>query len=184
MRLKYTSDQPQFESSEDQQILSRVLQRRGGSLIPLDRTLLHAPSITDGFNAFMVALRTKNSLPADVREAAFCRVAALTSCWYEWEIHAPIASTSGISDIGLQSIRNTHATDSNGLNYRQASVVKYADEITTDARVSDEVFELVRSFFNEKEMVELTATITGFNMVCRFCTALDVGEKNDLRPKA
>ncbi|KAJ5598895.1 hypothetical protein N7510_011845 [Penicillium lagena] len=184
MRLEYTSKEPKFVDEADQQILTRVLKRRGGSLIPLDRTLLHAPSITDGFNAFMIALRTRNSLPDDVREIAFCRVASLTGCWYEWEIHSPIAAAAGVSQDGLQTLRDSQATGSKGLSDRQLSVVYYADAMTKAAKVPEEVFKAARTFFNNQQMVELTATIAGFNMVARFCVALDVGENNDLKEDA
>ncbi len=37
---------------------------------------------------------------------------------------------------------------------------------------------------NEKEIVELTATLVSYNMVPRFLVALDVGEKNGKGPEA
>ncbi|KAH8811369.1 putative 4-carboxymuconolactone decarboxylase [Xylogone sp. PMI_703] len=178
MRLPYTANPPETTNVEEEQILKRVLDRRGGTLIPLDRTLLHAPKITDGFNSFMIALRTQNTLPPDVREIAFCRVAALTGCEYEWEIHSPIAREAGVSERGLQTIHNKDATDTTGLDSRQAAVLRYADAMTKTAVVPEEVFDTVKRFFTEKEMVELTASIAGFNTVARFCVALDVGEKN------
>lgn len=179
MRLPYTDNPPKMNNADEEQILKQVLDRRGGNLIALDRTLLHAPKVTGGFNAFMGALRTQNSLPADVREIAFCRVAAMTGCWYEWDIHSQIAKGAGVSERGLESIKNRDMIDEAGLDERQAAVLRYADAITRTATVPDHVFNTVRAFFNEKEMVELTASVAGFNTVARFCVALDVGEKND-----
>jgi AhpD family alkylhydroperoxidase len=179
MRLPYTNNPPETANAEEKQILARVLERRGGTLIALDRTLLHAPIITDGFNAFMIALRTRNSLPADVREIAFCRVAALTGCWYEWDIHSPLAKEAGVSELGIQTIRKTASAEILGLDTRQAAVLKYADAVTTTAKVPDETFNAVRKFFDDKEMVELTASVAGFNTVARICVALNVGENND-----
>jgi alkylhydroperoxidase family enzyme len=180
MRLKYTDNPPSFETVEDNAILDRVIARRGGKLIPLDRTLLHAPLITDGWNSFMVAIRTKNSLPADVRELAFCRVIALTKAWYEWEIHTPIARQAGLKGEVLAVIEpgTPIADDGNILDERQRAVVTYADAVSLDAVVPEDVFAAVRRFFSDKDMVELTASIAGFNTVARFVTALDVGEIN------
>jgi alkylhydroperoxidase family enzyme len=62
-------------------------------------------------------------------------------------------------------------------------VVKYADAMTLESSVPPHmfahVFEEVRKIFNDKDIVELTASIAGFNAVARFVRALDVGEKND-----
>jgi hypothetical protein len=56
MRLDYIEDPPNFDSPADQAVVERVKQRRGEKgLIALDRTLLHAPPVTDGW--YVVSLR-------------------------------------------------------------------------------------------------------------------------------
>lgn len=42
MRLPYIPDDPQMEKKEDQDVVERVKERRGGKLIALDKALLHA----------------------------------------------------------------------------------------------------------------------------------------------
>lgn len=50
MRLPYVPDPPNFTSPEDQAVEQRVRARRGEKgLIALDRTLLHAPTVADGW---------------------------------------------------------------------------------------------------------------------------------------
>jgi len=50
MRLQYIPDPPNFINTDDQAVVERVLQRRGEKgLIALDRTLLHAPPVADGW---------------------------------------------------------------------------------------------------------------------------------------
>ncbi|KAI4927282.1 hypothetical protein J4E86_011790, partial [Alternaria arbusti] len=78
MRLPYVPDPPNFTSEEDKAVEQRVRQRRGEKgLIALDRTLLHAPPVADGWNSFLGSIRTKTSLPTSIRETAICRVAVL-----------------------------------------------------------------------------------------------------------
>lgn len=58
-----------FPSAGEDPIADRVRARRGArGLTPLDATLLNAPAIADGWNTLIGTLRTKNSLPDDVRE--------------------------------------------------------------------------------------------------------------------
>jgi alkylhydroperoxidase family enzyme len=180
MRLNYTPNPPTVSNDEERVILDRVLARRGESgLIALDRTLLHAPLITDGWNSFMISIRTRNSLPPDIREVAFCRVAALTGAWYEWTIHSPIGREAGISDEALDIVKSGKAPEKGGvLSDKQLAVIRFVDSMTLSIRVPDAVFDGLRSYFTEKELVELTASIAGFNTVARFVTALDVGEMN------
>lgn len=50
MRLPYVSDPPNFTAEDDKAVEQRVRKRRGEKgLIALDRTLLHAPPVADGW---------------------------------------------------------------------------------------------------------------------------------------
>ena len=62
------------------------------------------------------------------------------------------------------------------LDERHFAAMIYAESITRRIKVSDETFTRVREVFTEREVVELTATISMYNGVSRFLVALDVGE--------
>ena len=48
--------------------------------------------------------------------------------------------------------------------------------MTVGVQVSDEIFAGLRGFFpEEREVVEITATVAAYNCVSRFLVALDVG---------
>lgn len=64
------------------------------------------------------------------------------------------------------------------LNAAHAAVLSYTDAMTLDVQVSDDVFSGLKETFDEKEVVEITATIAAYNCVSRFLVALDVGERN------
>jgi alkylhydroperoxidase family enzyme len=50
--------------------------------------------------------------------------------------------------------------------------------MTLDVRVPDDVFAELKKYYDEREVVEITATVAGYNCVSRFLVALDVGERN------
>lgn len=59
----------------------------------------------------------------------------------------------------------------------------YSDEMTRHVKVDEKTFERLRKVgFNEKEIVEITATVASYNLVSRFLVALDVGEQNAKKP--
>jgi alkylhydroperoxidase family enzyme len=184
MRLNYVSTPFQPANDEESTIHANILARRGpAGLIPLDLTYLHAPLLADGFNSFMKAVRTRNSLEPSIRELAFCRVAAVLGCWYEWDIHKSIALESGLSEEALNFVRKRTLVTSDlgrgSLDAIHLAVLDYADSMTLNIRVAEDVWKAVRQQFSEKHLVELTSSIAAFNSVCRFVTALDVSERND-----
>ncbi|KAH5788110.1 hypothetical protein HBI88_198600 [Parastagonospora nodorum] len=182
MRLPYAPDPPNFTSPEDQAVEQRVRARRGEKgLIALDKTLLHAPPVADGWNSFLGAIRTKTSLSTSVRETAICRVAVLNKAWYEWESHSPILkSGEGITDAHVSAVLESapHKVNDGIQSEALAAVLTYTDAMTLNVTVPDEVFAKLKNHHSEQEVVEITATVAAYNCVSRFLVALDVGERN------
>lgn len=112
-------------------------------------------------------MRTQTGLKDDIREIAICRVAICNGAWYEWGHHAPLAKKGGVSDEGMEILKRKkcermggRSEDEEGLSGKQWAVVSYTDEMTRNVRVSEDVFEELKKWFDEKEIVELTATVS------------------------
>ncbi|KAI2627317.1 AhpD-like protein [Hypomontagnella submonticulosa] len=190
MRIPYVPNPPEPASPEEEAIVARIAARRAPRpLQPLDLALLHAPPVADGWNAFLGAVRTRTTLDARSRELAICRVAVCNGAWYEWAHHAPLAVAAGVSERALEEVvrRETlvrEGEEGAGLGEKEWAVLRYADEMTRQVRVSEEVFAALRAVCGEREVVEVTATVAAYNCVSRFLVALDVGEKNGTGPDA
>jgi alkylhydroperoxidase family enzyme len=57
---------------------------------------------------------------------------------------------------------------------QQRALLSYTDAMTRDIDVADSVFEEVRTYFSERQVVELTMLIGAYNMLTRFLKALKV----------
>lgn len=184
MRIPYTSNPPTHLTDAEQPILSRVLERRGPrGLIPLDLALLHAPRIADGWNSLLGAVRTQSSLPPSIRELAICRVALINRAWFEWDAHLPLlAASEGWNEEKTAVVKDEHPGVRGALTEQEWVVLRYADVMTRSVEVEGWLFDQLKERFDEKEIVEITATVASYNMVSRFLVALNVGEKNDKGP--
>ena len=194
MRLPYApSTPPESAGADTAEIYSRIAARRHPRpLIPLDLSLLHSPPVADGWNSFLGAIRSHTVVDSGLLELAVCRVAVLNHAVYEWNAHAPLALKGGISPAELQEARvlpSLDNTDSDAparerlekscLNAKQKTVLLYTDQMTKSVSVDDEVFAQLKTVgFGDREIVELTTGIAGYNCVSRFLVALDVGENN------
>jgi len=157
------------------EVSERVRTRRGGTLTPLDRMLLHSEPLADGWNTLLGAVRSRFELAADLRELAICRVAALNDAGYEWRAHAPLLVDAGFPEERLPALRA--GGDPAALTAEQRTVVAYTDAMTRDVRVPAELFTEVRELLGDRGTVELTATVAAYNMVSRVLVALEVGEE-------
>ena len=57
---------------------------------------------------------------------------------------------------------------------KMRAVLAYTDSMTREIHVPDAIFSAVRAHFDERETVELTATIAGYNLVSRFLEAVEM----------
>lgn len=129
----------------------------------------------------MGAVRTKTTLSTSLRETAICRVAVLNKAWYEWGHHAPLLEDCvGVEKEHLDAILNSppYSIEGEEIDEKHSAVMAYTDVMTLDVQVPDPVIDRLKKNFNDKEVVEITATIAAYNCVSRFLVALDVGEKN------
>ena len=183
MRLPYIADPPLGLKGEEEEIVLRILARRGNlGLLALDRTLLHSPAIADGWHSFFGSLSAASSLRIDLRKIAICRVALLNRAKYQWDGHAAaLAACPGFAEDGgmMDVVKTPHPIDRGPLSIEQWAVLRYADAMTTNVVIDDVHFDaLQQAGLAPEEIVHLTAIVAAYNCVSRFLVALDVGERN------
>jgi alkylhydroperoxidase family enzyme len=166
--------------AQPHELVQAIADRRGGSLLNLDRALLWSEPLARGWNVYLKAVRTELPTSPKLRELGICTVALLTGATYEYHHHAPDFLAAGGTQAELDALaaavaHNPRAAITEpGLGAAEKLVVQYAAQMTLDVTVSDEVFAALRSHFDTTEIVELTSAIATYNMVARFLVALGV----------
>ena len=179
MRISYTPKEPTDLTPENEAIYERIKERRKPRpLIPLDLAMLHNPNIADGFSSLMGAIRTKSSLGLAPMELAICSVAVLNSAVYEWTAHAPLALKAGVKREALEAVLIGDVKNSSVLTEEEIDVLDFTYQSTKKIKISDEMMEKLKSRYTDQQVMELTITVGGYNMVSRFLVALDVTESN------
>ena len=148
--------------------------RRGGRLSALDRLLLHSPPVAEGWNALLGALRSGTTLPDDLRELIILRIAVLNDAAFEWTAHEPIARRAGLDEAQLTALRSADASGFPGWSPVQRAVLGLTDASTTAVTVPEPVFAALREHLDDRQVVEVVATVGGYAMVSRFLVALAV----------
>ena len=155
------------------QLAEHIARERGGRMLNLYRMLLQSPPLARGWLGMFTAIRQQLNLPHRDRELAILRVAVLNRADYEFAVHIPYAKQEGgLNDAQIDAVKTDPASPM--FTPRDRAVLAYADAMTKNVRVPDEVFAMVRALFPEREVVELTATIAGYNLVSRFLEALQI----------
>ena len=156
---------------EARPLAERIVAERG-SLLHLYRMLLHSPPVAAGWLGYLTAIRQQCSLPGAIRELVIMRVAALNGAAYEADQHVPYALKEGVSQAQLDALPAWEG--SNLFNAQERAVLAYTDAMTRHVQVPEPVFAAVRAGFDDRCLVELTATVAAYNMVSRFLEALQL----------
>ena len=101
------------------------------------------------------------------------RIAHLNGAPYEATQHAPIALEEGLTPGQLDALADWRAAAALFSPVQQAALA-LADTMTRDIHVPRAQIDTLRSWLPEREVVELVATIAGYNMVSRFLEALNI----------
>jgi alkylhydroperoxidase family enzyme len=162
---------PRTDGPELAELVGRIVAERG-ELLSLYRTLLHSPPLAAGWLSLLTSVRTRGKLPGSIRELVIMRVARLNGAPYEADQHRPIALSEGLTQAQLDAFDDW--ASSKHFDARERAVLAYTDAMTREVQVPDRVFGAVRAQFNDRELVELTATVAAYNMVSRFLEALQI----------
>ncbi len=152
-------------------LVEQIVAERG-SVLHLYQMLLQSPPVARGWLNHLTGIRQNSSLAGDLREMVIMRVAIINGAPYEAEQHAPIALKEGMTQAQLDDL--TAWESSSLFDDKERAVLAYTDAMTRNVQVSDEVFANVRSYFEPRQLVELTATVATYNMVSRFLEALQI----------
>jgi alkylhydroperoxidase family enzyme len=173
-----------YRSEDDPEIgtlVESIRARRKGSLINLDRMLLHSPPYAQGWNALLGAVRRSLDLDAQVRELAICAVARLNDAPYELHQHAPEYLAAGGEQAKLDGLADVAAACRDAVLYdeRERAALALTLEMTRKVKVDDATLGHARAVFGDRQLVELVGTVATYNMVSRFLEALGVDEKGE-----
>ncbi len=169
MRVPYVEEKDPPELAP---LFARIRAERGGRLPNLYKVLLNSAPVMEGWLTMFSAIRQKAKLGGRYRELAIMRVAILNGADYEYRAHLQIALKEGLSAEQVAALMAWQVSPL--FDAAERAVLAYTDTMTKQVQVPDELFAEVQKHFDAQELVELAATIAGYNMVSRVLVALAV----------
>jgi len=115
----------------------------------------------------------ESSLKPRLRELAVLILMKRLDCEYGFVRHIEIAERAGLSRAQIDNVGSYQTSPL--FSEEDKLVLRYADELTTKARVDDQLFQQVQNLIGQKDVLELTAATAFWNMMARNLNALQVG---------
>ena len=143
---------------------------------PLEPTqvIAHHKPLLAGYGTLSLAHeRYSHAVPKRLKELAMLRTAQLIGCEWCLDFGSYIAQKAGVAEEDLRDLAIWRQSDR--FDPLDRAVLEYAEAMTrTPVEVPDELFERLRGHFDERQLVELTLTISIENLHSRTNWALGV----------
>lgn len=131
-----------------------------GPFVPL----LRSPVLMERIGSVGEYLRFDSTLDPRVRELVTCAVARHAGNQFEWVVHAPAAVKAGVSADAIEALRLGRRAAP--LADDEQLALDFALELLHHHGVSEPTYAAAVSQFGEHALVDLTALVGYFVMVC------------------
>jgi uncharacterized peroxidase-related enzyme len=145
------------------------MEKKGHDVPNFLRTLAHNPEMLEAFLAMNGAL-SKIQLDPKLRELAYIRASEINSCGYCLQHHKTAGRKTGLDE---RQVNETESFEDNAIyDELQHDVLDYADEVTRNVVVSDELIDRLKQNLSDREFVELAVTVALANFTNRISETL------------
>ncbi len=159
--------------SELEGLLSSALSH-DGSPLNIFAVLAHHPKLLKRFNLFGGFLLNKGLVPDREREIVILRVGSNAGSVYEFGQHTIIGSDAGLTDDEIAALASPSCLDDHPWSDTERDLIRLADELCADDRVSQITFTRLSHHWSEAQLVELVLCAGFYRMVSGFLNTMEV----------
>jgi 4-carboxymuconolactone decarboxylase len=143
-------------------------------------TLAQHPELFRAWLRFGGYLLTSGRLPGRDRELLILRTAVLCRSSYEWGQHVRISLAGGIERETIDRVID--GPDADGWSAHEAALLRAADELHVDSRISDETWAALAETYDTEQLIE-TALVAGhYQMLAGALNSFGVELDDGLEP--
>jgi alkylhydroperoxidase family enzyme len=123
----------------------------------------YQPKMMMGMGWFNQAVRSGKTVDERIKNLVELKGAQMIGCEWCVDLGSQICRNSGFSDAELLALPRYQSSDL--FTDREKTALDYAVAVMrTPVEVTDELFARMRSYFNERQLVEITALLTLVNL--------------------
>jgi len=145
---------------------------RNDQVLGVWSTCAQAPELCNAWLVFTDYLLQDSSLPTRDRELLILRIGFLNGGAYEWAAHTGLARSVGLTDEDLRRI--VVGPDAPGWNAWDSTLLRAADELHSNALISDATWNALAERYNQRQLMEAVFTVGQYNLVAMYLNSLGV----------
>jgi alkylhydroperoxidase family enzyme len=141
--------------------------------------LARYPALAHAFNTFNGHVLFATTLSARQREMLILRVAAVRHAAYEWKQHVVLAADAGLTPDEVARI--AQGPGAAGWSPLERAVIGAVDELLSDAKVTDETWEVLAGGLGVGQLMDLVFTVGAYDLLAMAFRSFGVPLDDDLK---
>ena len=141
-------------------------------------TLAQHPELTRAYHTFNGHVLFASTISPRQRELLVLRVAAVRDAEYEWAQHVVQAADAGLTDDEIARV--AEGPDADGWAPPERALLRAADELVTDAMVSDETWALLAAELDVRQLMDVVFTVGAYDLLAMALRSFGVELDDDL----
>jgi 4-carboxymuconolactone decarboxylase len=143
-------------------------------------TLARHPELFRAWLPFSGHLLTAGKLSGRDRELLILRTAVRCASSYEWGQHVRISLAGGIDRETIDRV--LEGADAEGWSEPEAALLRAADELHDDSRISDATWERLAAGYDAEQLIEVAMVVGHYHMVAFALNSFGVELDEGLEP--
>jgi len=167
-RVKYI-EEGESDNPTVKEAYGRMIEKRG-KVTNIYKALAHKPNILRTIGPFVASVQQPDEIGPKLKERIILRVSGINCSAYCSHAHRQISAKMGFSEQEIDEMDNPVTAN---IDESEKAALRYAEALTVNpGNIPDDVFEDLKKYFTESQIVEITAVAALYNMINRFNEAL------------
>ncbi|MBD3311718.1 MAG: hypothetical protein GF349_04500 [Candidatus Magasanikbacteria bacterium] len=156
---------------EDIQIMYHTWEEKLGKIPEWAQVMAHKPKILKHFAGLMKATMGSEEVSEELKWTIAYHVSKINECEYCVKVTSKKLESMGMKEELVDEVEKRVEE----MEEKEMVALKYAHITTKEAyKLPEEVFNNLKEYYNENQIVEITAVVGLFNFINRFNDALGV----------
>jgi uncharacterized peroxidase-related enzyme len=166
-------------------LYEEIERNRGGKVPNLFMALGYNAGIMSPAIDAALFIGAESRIPPREKQLAYLATSRLNGCEYCLERHALAAMKAGMTQAQVEALhREGELSEQPEFDNREKLIIRFSEEMTRISTVTPTMFENLREFFDDEEIVELTFVVASANMFNRLASALGIELEPEIKNKA
>lgn len=132
----------------------------------------HHPALAKAFLTFNNHVASNSTLETREREILILRTGWLRKCEYEFVMHIILGLRAGLTEEEVARIQD--GPDAPGWTAEDADLVRAADELHRDARISKTTMNRLATRYNQQQLMDLVFLVGCYDVVAMVVNSFDI----------